>query len=87
LVDATRRIAGALIKEAWNTDPVGQDSQVHSPSWDFSDLDRYDEAYLRAVTDHLAWMYAPMRRKMRKWRSKAPGPVQDRQPAPGDRIP
>jgi hypothetical protein len=84
LVDATRRIAGALIKEAWNTDPAGEDSQVHNPSWDFSELDKYDEAYLRAVADHLGWMYAPVRRKVRKWRSKAPGPVEDRQPAPGE---
>jgi hypothetical protein len=84
LVAATRRVVGALIKEAWNTDPVGADSQVHSPSWDFSELDKYDEAYLRAVADHLGWMCAPLRRRMRGWRSEAPGPVEDKQPAAGE---
>jgi len=66
LVHATRRVAGALIKEAWNTEPVRKDFLVHNPSWDFSELDKYDEAYLRAVADHLGWMYAPLRRKLRR---------------------
>ncbi len=82
LVDATRRVAGAFIKEAWNTDPVGKDSQVHNPSWDFSGLDKYDEAYLRAAADHLGWMYAPLRRKVREWRSEAPAPVEAEQLVP-----
>ncbi|MGA9762636.1 MAG: hypothetical protein WBQ14_09450 [Gaiellaceae bacterium] len=64
LVAATRRVAGALIKEAWNTDPVTDDSEIHNPSWDFSELDSYDDAYLRAVADHLGWLYAPLRRRM-----------------------
>jgi hypothetical protein len=76
LVAATRGVAGAFIKEAWNTDPAGQDVQVHNPSWDFSELDQYDEAYLRAVADHLGWMYAPLRRKVRE----GPVPVEARQP-------
>jgi hypothetical protein len=84
LVDATRRVAGAFIKEAWNTDPVGEDSMVHNPSWDFSELDQYDAAYLRAVADHLGWMYAPLRRRLRGWRSEAPAPAQAKQPVPGD---
>jgi hypothetical protein len=66
LVDATRRIAGAFIKEAWNTEPVREDFLIHNPSWDFSKLDKYDEAYLRAVADHLGWMYAPLRRYLRR---------------------
>jgi hypothetical protein len=84
LVDATRRVAGALIKEAWNTDPVGEDHLVHNPSWDFSELDKYDEAYLRAVADHLAWMYTPLRRKVRGWRPEGPASVEAKQPVPGD---
>ncbi len=75
LVDATRRVAGAFIKDAWNTDPVGEDSQVHNPSWDFSELDQYDDAYLRAVADHLGWMYAPLRRKVRRWLREGPPPA------------
>jgi hypothetical protein len=66
LVDATRRVAGAFIKEAWNADAVREDLLIHNPSWDFSELDRYDEAYLRAVADHLGWMYGPLRRKLRR---------------------
>jgi hypothetical protein len=84
LVAATRRVAGAFIKEAWNTDPVGEDSQVHSPSWDFSELNQYDETYLRAAADHLGWMYAPLRRKVREWRREGPTPVEDKQPVPGE---
>jgi hypothetical protein len=83
MVEATRRVAGAFIKEAWNTDPVGEDSLVHNPSWDFSQLDAYDAAYLRAVADHLGWIHAPLRRKVRAWRSEGPSPV-EAQPAPND---
>lgn len=84
LVDATRRIAGALIKEAWNIDPVREDSQLHSPSWDFSEIDKYDEVYLRAAADHLGWIYAPLRRKVREWRRGGPVPVEAKQPVPGE---
>jgi hypothetical protein len=65
LVAETRRVAGSFIKEAWNSDPVGDDSEIHNPSWDFSELDAFDDTYLQAVSDHLGWLYAPLRRKLR----------------------
>jgi hypothetical protein len=64
LVAETRRVAGAFIKEAWNSKAVSDDSQIHNPSWDFSELDSCDDAYLCAVADHLGWLYAPLRRKL-----------------------
>jgi hypothetical protein len=45
---------------------VRKDLLIHNPSWDFNELDKYDEAYLRAVADHVGWMYAPLRRKLRR---------------------
>ena len=54
-----------MITEAWNRDPAPADKEVHNPGWDFSSLDRHDDAYLRAVADHLGWLYAPLRRKLR----------------------
>lgn len=67
LVAATRRIAGPMITDAWNRDPAPNDGSVHNPGWSFNELDPYDEAYLRAVGDHLGWLWAPARRKLRGW--------------------
>ena len=72
LVAATRRVAGSLITEAWNSEPVGEDKNIHNPGWDLSELDAYDDAYLRAVADHLGWIYAPARRRLREWWSRQP---------------
>jgi len=68
LVAATRRIVGPMITQAWNTEPVVDDAQVHNPGWDFRQLDTYDDDYVRAVADHLGWIYVPVRRKLREWR-------------------
>jgi hypothetical protein len=68
LVAATRRVAGQLIREAWNSEAVAVDAQIHSPAWDMSELDAHDDAYLVAVADHLGWLYAPLRSKARGWR-------------------
>ncbi len=65
LLAATRRIAGPMINDAWNRDPAPTDNTVHNPGWDFSALDAHDDAYLRAVADHLGWLYAPLRRMLR----------------------
>jgi hypothetical protein len=67
LVAATRRVAGSKIREAWNREPVAIDADVHNPGWNFSDLDSYDDTFLRAVADHLGWLHAPLRRKLRRW--------------------
>jgi hypothetical protein len=67
LVDATRHIVGPMITEAWNRPPATVDAQVHNPGWDFSKLDSYDEAYLRAVADHLHWLPTPVVRTLHGW--------------------
>lgn len=67
LLAETRRVAGPMITEAWNRDPAPADNRVHNPGWDFSELDAYDDDYVRAVADHLSWLYAPARRKLREW--------------------
>jgi hypothetical protein len=66
LVAATRRVAGALIKEAWETDPIASDGEIHNPGWDMSELEKFDQAYLTAVSDHLGWLHAPLRRRLRR---------------------
>ena len=66
LVAATKRIAGPMITEAWNREPAPADKEVHNPGWDFNALNSCDDAYLRAVADHLGWLYAPLRRKLRR---------------------
>ena len=74
LVAETRRIAGPMISEAWNMEPVEVDSGIHNPGWDFSGLDEADHAYLQAVADHLGWVHAPLRRKVRDWRGNSEVP-------------
>ena len=64
LVKETRRVAGAMIKDAWNEEPVGEDGEIHAPPYDFRPLDAPDNAYLQAVADHLSWF--PWFR--RRWR-------------------
>jgi hypothetical protein len=54
-VKQTRYVAGAMIKAAWNDPPVAEDADMHAPAYDFSDLDEYDNRYLRAVAQHLSW--------------------------------
>jgi hypothetical protein len=49
----TRLHAGAHIKAAWNNPPVSADEEMHAPNYDYSALDKYDDAYLRAVAKHL----------------------------------
>lgn len=56
LVKQNRLVAGAHIKAAWDNPPVSADEEMHAPPYDFSALDEYDNAYLQAVADHLAWL-------------------------------
>jgi protein tyrosine/serine phosphatase len=55
--------------------------QSHNPGWDFSELDAYDDAYVRAVADHLGWIYASAQRKLRDWRARRQQPTGSR-PSP-----
>lgn len=70
LVDTLRHVAGLMIREAWNKDPVEADAQMHAPALDFSSLDACEERFLEAVADHLAWVYTPVRRGFRKVRRR-----------------
>jgi hypothetical protein len=70
LLAATRRVAGPMITDAWNRDPAPADNSIHDPGWDLSELDAYDDAFLRAVADHLGWIPAPLRRTVRRWVAK-----------------
>jgi hypothetical protein len=65
LVEATRRVAGAMIRDGWNADPIDADAQMHAPALDFRGLDACEERFLEAVSDHLGWGYAPLRRLLR----------------------
>lgn len=55
VVKETRRVAGSMIKDAWNNEPAGEDAEIHAPPYDFRPLDAPDNAYLQAVADHLSW--------------------------------
>lgn len=66
LVDATRRIAGAMIRDAWNTPPIETDEQIHSPGLDFSGLDPYEQRYLDAASDHLGWLPPTLQARLRE---------------------
>ena len=68
LVDATKRIAGPLIKDAWDRETIESDNQVHAPDVDLSALDNPDTAYLEAVADHLSPIWAPVRARLRRRR-------------------
>lgn len=67
-VNETRRVAGVMIKDAWNDPPVADDTDIHARKLDFSELRAPDNAYLQAVADHLSWF--PWVR--RKWRLRKP---------------
>ena len=65
LVKQTRHTFGKAIKDAWNTEPVDADHDMHAPPYDFSAVAPYTAAYLNAVADHLSWVYTPIRRATR----------------------
>jgi hypothetical protein len=54
LVDVTRRVAGAAIREGWNLAPITADTGVHVTDVDLSAIAPYEDVYLEAVADHLA---------------------------------
>jgi hypothetical protein len=62
LVKKTRQVAGAMIKSAWDNDPVSLDAEMHAPLYDFSALDEYDNRFLRAVARHISWLPSRARR-------------------------
>jgi hypothetical protein len=78
LVKQTRQIVGAMIKAGWDNEPVSADGEMHAPKYDFSELEPLDERYLQTIADHLGWLYAPLRRKLRRnpARLSAAGPLE-----------
>lgn len=62
LLNATRRVAGTMIKQAWDQPPATADGEMHNPGWNFDGLEPYDQAYLEAVADHLDWAPTTYRR-------------------------
>ncbi len=70
LVATTRRIAGGMIHDAWNEQPVGEDGQMHSPGFDFSEIEAAEIVYLGAVADHLSFLSTPL---ARWWRTRRSG--------------
>jgi hypothetical protein len=59
LVAKTREIAGGLIRDGWNADPITRDDQMHGP--DIFDklkpLKEFEDAYNEAVREELAWWH------------------------------
>jgi hypothetical protein len=71
LVRQTRLHAGAHIKSAWDNDPVAFDEEMHAPKYDFSALDQYDNAYLRAVADQVSSLPTSIARWWREKQSRS----------------
>lgn len=55
LVAQTRRVAGGYMREAWNSDPLDNDSGMNIPGVDYSSLTQYETAYLDAVRTALSF--------------------------------
>jgi hypothetical protein len=57
LVTKAREIAGGVIREGWNTEPITDDTQMHAPdiAEKLMPLERFEDAYQTAVRDDLAW--------------------------------
>jgi hypothetical protein len=56
LVRKTRQVAGGYIRESWKQPPIRRDQEVNvDRPLDFSAIDPYQEAFLRAVDKDLSW--------------------------------
>lgn len=53
LLDAARRIAGAAIRDGWNTPPITADSDVHV-NVDLTEITAFEDSFLVDVADHVA---------------------------------
>lgn len=78
LVDETRRVAGAAIRDGWNLTPLTTDAQVHVRDVDLTPIDPFEEAFLNVMADHLApmpwWSRAPRRVIAARWRARRNNP-------------
>jgi hypothetical protein len=71
LVAETRRIAGPQISARWDQPPVETDDGVHVADVNVDGLERFDDAFLVAVGDHLGLLPAWLRRGARQMMSRA----------------
>jgi hypothetical protein len=57
LVSKTREVAGGLIRDGWNNDPITRDDQMHSPEIfeKLKPIKEFEDAYNEAVREELAW--------------------------------
>lgn len=67
LVQESRRVAGAAIREAWLRPGCQKDSEMNVQGLDLSSLASYEAAYLSEVVDHLSfwprWLRQPWRKR------------------------
>lgn len=56
LILEVRKVAGKLMREAWETPPIFDDSEMNMPDLSVNELAVFKEKYLQAVSAHLsAW--------------------------------
>jgi hypothetical protein len=59
LVGQTRRVAGGYMRDAWNAEPLGDDTGMNIADIDFRPLTEYETAYMDAVQGSLGfWQVA-----------------------------
>lgn len=61
LVLMTRQIAGEVIKESWNSDPITADTEMHAPeiAKRLKPLKPFEEGYLDAAADETSHWWGP----------------------------
>lgn len=57
LVAQTRKVAGGIVRDSWNSPPIRSDSEIHAPEIQkqLSDLASPEKEFHGAVRDDLAW--------------------------------
>ena len=58
LVAEARRVAGSAMARAWDMPAITSDPQMNIPDLDLSSLRDAEDAFLKAVADHLSWWRA-----------------------------
>jgi hypothetical protein len=94
LLDATREVAGAAIRDGLNLAPVTSHAVVHVTDVDLTPIKAYEDAYLLAAADRLAltpsWLRVCWRWLVRKvaatWRSRRTDPPVDRTQEPPEPL-
>lgn len=68
LVSATRRIAGAAVRQAWEREPITTDTgmNVGTEEIDLRALSEYRSTYRDAVRTHLSWWRRRLPKSLRR---------------------